>query len=133
LGISDAASSKAYGVVMDMGMTEGTATVVSFLSGEASIYLSSGGGWIGGGPRPTVNQTARKFVTAASESLGRMRQVFDTPLPKPDHVVFYVLTPEGIFSADSSEAELAGGHSALDTLYAAGQDVISAYRELEDK
>src|SRR4029077_5342794 len=34
-----------WGVIMDWGVTEGTATVVAFSDGNASVYLSSGGGF----------------------------------------------------------------------------------------
>src|ERR1044072_5497440 len=39
---------KIYGVIMDWDVGEGIATVVAFQSGDASVYLSSGGGVIGG-------------------------------------------------------------------------------------
>ena len=37
--------SQAWGVVMDWGVDNGTATIVAFSDGNASIYLSSGGGF----------------------------------------------------------------------------------------
>jgi hypothetical protein len=38
-----------YGVIMDWEMGGATATTVSYQTGDASLYLSSGGGVIGGG------------------------------------------------------------------------------------
>src|SRR5688500_6800465 len=38
-----------YAVVMDWNMGEGVATTVAYQTGDASMYLSSGGGIIGGG------------------------------------------------------------------------------------
>ena len=37
-----------WGIVMDGGVTKGTATVPALSDGTASVYLSSGGGFIGG-------------------------------------------------------------------------------------
>lgn len=42
-----------WAAVMDWGVTNGTATVVAISDGTASIYLSSGGGSIGGGQAMT--------------------------------------------------------------------------------
>jgi hypothetical protein len=133
LGISDIGPSQGYAALMDMGMQKGTATVVSFLNGEASIYLSTGGGMIGGGQQPTVNRAAKDFVRIASSGLSGMKHDSDMRLPEPGQVFFYVLTSEGVFSASASDAELASGSSALTPIYAAAQDVISAYRELKTR
>jgi hypothetical protein len=40
-----------WGVVMDWGVKNGTATIVAMSDGSASVYFSSGGGYIGGGGR----------------------------------------------------------------------------------
>jgi hypothetical protein len=118
---------------MDIAMAKGVATVVSFLNGEASIYLSTGGGMMGGGPQPSVNRAAKDFVATASLVVSEMKKTSDAPFPGLDQVVFYALTPSGIFSASASEGDLQVGHSAMSSLYAAGQMVITAYRQLPNK
>lgn len=49
---------KIYGVIMDWDLGEGTATLVAFLSGDASLYLSSGGGVIGGSGHDNVKSSS---------------------------------------------------------------------------
>lgn len=51
-----------YGVLMDWGIDNNTATIISYQTGDASMYLSSGGGTIGGVQHETVNIAARQFV-----------------------------------------------------------------------
>jgi hypothetical protein len=71
----------AYGVIMETGFPEGVVTVVSFATGEASYYLSSGGGVIGGGEHETIRNVARRFVDSAQTFLDRMSRAVDFPLP----------------------------------------------------
>jgi hypothetical protein len=46
-------------VIMDWGVTEGTATAVAFSDGTASVYLSSGGGFIGGASHESIRKPPR--------------------------------------------------------------------------
>lgn len=48
-----------WGVVMDWGVSEGSATVVALSDGHASIYLSSGGGYLGGSQSHESNSQRR--------------------------------------------------------------------------
>lgn len=60
-----------YGVVMDWEMGGATATTVSYQTGDASLYLSSGGGVIGGGQHQNVNSAAKQFVSLAQTFLDK--------------------------------------------------------------
>ena len=52
-----------WGVVMDWGLAEGTATVVAFSDGNASVYVNSGGGFIGGASHESIRKAAQRMVT----------------------------------------------------------------------
>ncbi len=52
-------SIKVYGIISDIDMDGETATIVTFLTGEASIYLSSGGGFIGAGQHESVQKVTK--------------------------------------------------------------------------
>ena len=73
---------KIYGVIMDWDLGEGTATLVAFLSGDASLYLSSGGGVIGGGGHENVKQAVNAFITKAEKYLTKTTRTETTPLPE---------------------------------------------------
>jgi hypothetical protein len=50
---------------MDGGVDNGTVTVVAFSDGTASVYLSIGGGFIGGKSHEAVRKAADQMVAAA--------------------------------------------------------------------
>ena len=54
-----------FGVLMEMGYENGSATVVALGEGSASIYLSTGGGSIGGGGHDPVRKAALAMVATA--------------------------------------------------------------------
>ena len=115
---------------MDWGVTSGTATVVAFSDGHASVYLSSGGGFIGGAEsHESVRNAAKKLVLAASEyNKSEFRRITSYPLPKRGVVSFYLLTDEGVFSENASEIDLSNGRHPLSKLGNAAQDVVTQYR-----
>jgi hypothetical protein len=124
----------AWGVVMDWGVANGTATVVAIADGTASIYLSSGGGSIGGGQlHESLRQSALRAVSAAAEVQPEMRPVASYPLPGAGEVVFYVLTDVDVFSAGASEKELSGHRHRLSKLGDAMQEIITQYRVIQAK
>ena len=47
-GLPPASPAEPYGVLMDWGVSSGTASVVAMADGTATIYFSSGGGYLAG-------------------------------------------------------------------------------------
>ena len=117
-----------WAAVMDLGMSNGTATIVAVADGSASIYLISGGGYIGGGQgHESIRKAARNMLFVARQAQPGMRATKDFPLPGNGRVTFYVVTDAGVFTAEAPEAELRSRHT-LTNLYAAGQEIITQYR-----
>jgi len=56
---------------MDWDLGDGIATFISFSTGDASMYLSSGGGLIGGGHHENVSVAAKTFVDKAQQYLDK--------------------------------------------------------------
>ena len=73
-----------FGVIMDWGIDTATATVVSYQTGDASMYLSSGGGVIGGGQHQNVSSAAKQFVNLAQTYLDKATQTETNSLPQKD-------------------------------------------------
>jgi hypothetical protein len=71
-----------FGVVVDCGMEAGVVTITSFVSGEASVYISSGGGFLGGVGRPQINAAAKRSVAAAQEVVEQATDGDDDTLPE---------------------------------------------------
>jgi hypothetical protein len=127
-----ARATEPWAVVMDWGVANGSATVVAIADGTASIYLSSGGGFIGGGQsHESIGQAAIRAVSIAAEFQPEMRHVTSYPLPASAEVCFYVLTDAGVFSASASEKELSAHRNRLYKLGDALQQVITQYRTIQ--
>lgn len=126
------ADDQVWGAVMDLPISQAIATVVAFSDGTASIYLSSGGGFVGGGQQPAVNKAAIEFVTTAQDAGASFAPAADFPLPGTGEVRFCIRRAAGVSTALASEEKLLTGRHALSALYAAGQNVISAYREIDN-
>lgn len=122
-------STTPYAVVMDLGFEEGTATIVSSIVGDGSMYTSGGGGILGGIDHETVRTASIKFVETAADFVDDMEMVTEYPLPGTDNVRFYLITPNGVFTAEETNADLlASGDHELSPLFRAGNDVITELR-----
>lgn len=123
------ADDQVWGVLMDLPLSEATATVVAFADGTASIYLSSGGGFIGGGQQTEIKRAAEAFVETARDAKECFTPAADCPLPASGQVRFYLRIGAQVATAMADEGQLESGRHRLSALFAAGQDVISSYRE----
>jgi deazaflavin-dependent oxidoreductase (nitroreductase family) len=122
-----------WGVLMETGYAEATATVVAFADGSASIYLSTGGGFLGGQGHETVRRAAIGMVQAAGPAQSHTTQTTAFPLPAPGQVVFYLRTDAGVFTGSATEQELGTRRHALSPLLFAGHEVITQYRLLHER
>jgi hypothetical protein len=123
---------KVYGVVMDWDVGRGTATLTSFTTGDASLYLSSGGGMLGGGQHQSVSNAAKSFVDKAQNYLDKTIKTETTPLPDKNCVRFYLLTNKGKFSAQEGLQNFENNSSSWLELFEEGNKVISALRLINE-
>jgi hypothetical protein len=119
---------RAIVAAMELGLAEGTATVMTVADGSVSLYLSSGGGVIGAGEHAAVEDVARRFRRLAAESRDLLARTEDFPLPTPGEVRFHVRLEDARLTAAAPEAALRTGRHPLAPLYAAGQDVLTEIR-----
>src|ERR1035437_2710044 len=109
-----------WGAIMDWGLDKGTATIVAFVNGAASVYLSSGGGFIGGEKHESIRQAAKKMVTTAVECQQHAQATDVFPLPEQGQVTFYFLTDSGILKGSASVNELSNRQGSFAKLGDAG-------------
>ncbi|HEX6495514.1 MAG TPA: hypothetical protein VF018_08530, partial [Acidobacteriaceae bacterium] len=70
LRLSYLANNSVQVVLMDWNVSNGTATVLAAADGTASVYLSSGGGFLGGGQKyPTIRDAALRAIHLATNLL----------------------------------------------------------------
>ncbi len=134
LGIKPMAGKNgAYGIVMDMGLSDGTATIVAYASGDASVYTSTGGALIGGGLYPVVQGAARGWVQSAQDHLNAFEATDSFPVPPDGQARFFILTDHGVFTADGAEDDLEADKSELSPLWHLGQQLLDRLRAIPTK
>jgi hypothetical protein len=122
-----------WGVLMETGIRDAAVTLVALGDGSASIYFSSGGGMLGGGPHPSVNAAARRFVEVCVRHVSELSPTTQFPLPDTGSVRFYVLTTDGVLEGGAREEVLLQGDHSLAEMFFAGHDVITRFREVTEQ
>jgi hypothetical protein len=128
LALSEIGKDEIYGVIMDWDLGTGIMTLVTYKTGDASMYLSSGGGVIGGGQHEKVNKAAIQFVTMAKEYSREAEKAIATPLPDRDCVRFYFLTITGIYFKQEQMANFENESSSLLKYFEEANKVITELR-----
>jgi hypothetical protein len=118
-----------HAVVMDWPAANGMTTVLAAADGTASIYLSSGGGFIGGSQgNPAIKAAALHAMRLAEYDHGGARSTVDTPLPTSSAVFFYFVYASGLLLNRVNEKTLRDGTSDMRPLGIAMQKIITEYR-----
>ena len=118
-------------VLMDIALTHRTATIVAYADGTASIYISNGGGFLGGGQKyASIREGAHKMLATAHQLQPKMQATKQFPLPEKGDVFFYLVTASEVYTARAPRSELDIRTHAFTELYAAGQEIITQYRLL---
>ena len=101
----DPNSNQPYGVIMDWNVGQATSTLVSFATGDASLYYSTGGGWLGGIAIEKVNSASVQFVTTADGFVDKLNTVTTFPMPPVGYVRFYIITPQGVYDSGNVDSD----------------------------
>ena len=109
-----------------------TATVVAASDGSASVYLSGGGGYIGGKGQEPIRLAAERAVEVARAVQLPSQPTTDFPVPETGGVFFYFLTDAGVFALRTSVQELNSPSHPLRKIGDAMQGVITQYRLWDD-
>ncbi|HEX3984998.1 MAG TPA: hypothetical protein VHX13_00200 [Acidobacteriaceae bacterium] len=116
-------------VLMDFHVDHGTATVVACANGSASLYLSSGGGFLGGSEHyPAIREAALHAVTLATTLQYHFEPTETSALPPLGDVTFYLTTGDGVRMAVASQARLRAAADPLAGLGGAMQKIVTEYR-----
>ncbi|MGA7830488.1 MAG: hypothetical protein WCA21_05975 [Terracidiphilus sp.] len=118
-----------HAILMDWDIGNGTVTVLAAADGTASIYLSSGGGFIGGSQKfPEIRDAALRAIQLAADLISQFKPTETTGLPGEGEIYFYLTTSAGVFRAVATEERLSDGSDPLADLGAIMQDIVSEYR-----
>jgi hypothetical protein len=127
--LNNLANDSVHSVLMDWDVGNGTATVLAAADGTASIYLTSGGGCLGGGQKyPEIRDAALGAVRLATELFSQFKTTETFDLPAAGDVFFYLTTTSSVRLAIAKEADLKTGQDPLFALGAFMQEIITQYR-----
>jgi hypothetical protein len=121
----------AYGILMETGYPEAVATLFALADGSTSLYFSSGGGTIGAGQHAKPAAAAIALVKRSGQDLSHPTKTSVFPLPQQGHTRFYVLTTDGVFTAEIPEIDLGENHHALSTLFHTAHALIYEISQIE--
>ena len=124
---------RVFGVVMDTGYAEGwSSTLVALADGATSLYLSHGGGIIGGGEHMQVAEATLRLLQTAESAFDRMAPLQDEDLPQPGDVIIRALAFEGPRATTAPEDDLGYGRHELSSVFHAAHAVITELRLIDE-
>jgi len=124
------AKAKVWGVMMEVTFPTSAITLVSVRDGTASLYTSTGGGMLGG---YAAQKEARRFVAEAEKHLASMKPTKSFPYPEVGRLKFYVLTRDGVYTAEADENEVQDSWHSLFPLFVAGNEVLTVLRTAHER
>jgi hypothetical protein len=133
LELSGLQENEVYGVVMDWDIGKGIVSLITYKTGDASMYLSSGGGIIGGGQHVNVNKASKQFVKFASNYIDKSVKADSTPIPDKNCVRFYFLTANGKYFAQEQMKNIENESSVWLDYFNEANNVISELRKTTEK
>ncbi len=117
---------------MDMGYSQGTATLVALADGTTSLYTSTGGGFVGGGFHQAVATATRSFLANLERHLPLLTPDPDAALPAEGRVIIRALTYTGRLAAEGPEDDLGHGRHPLSPVFHAAHRVITELRLIDE-
>ena len=121
-----------FGVLMETGYPEAVVMLVALADGTASFHFSTGGGIIGAGQHERPAVAARLLVAFAAHNLAHLVSTVEYPLPQPGNTRFYVLTSNGVLTADAPESEFGENRQVLSPLFFAAHELITEIRTSDE-
>jgi hypothetical protein len=116
-------------VLMEWHTPIGGATVLSAFDGAASVYMSDGSEFVGGGKSAgSIRDASLQAIEIAGRSLGVFQPATTTRLPEPGEVCFYIRSGAELLRAVATDKELRLGTAALTDLGDAMQNIYTQYR-----
>lgn len=122
-----------FGIVMDWNMGDVIVTVVSFKTGDASVYMSTGQAFIGGYAHEPVINAAKQFVIIGEKYLSKATKTDKTEPTNENKVNFYFLTKSSKYYIEDDFTNIENNTSDLLGLFEAGNKVITEYRLISDE
>jgi hypothetical protein len=135
LGLTADPNAPVHAVVMETGDSGSVATFACLGDGTVSLYLSTGGGVIGGGQHESVRSACFEMLSITNEYaqdfIAACERVSTFPLPGDGEVFFYLVTAVGVYQAQCKEDALTEQRDPFSSLFNNCHAVMTEVREIE--
>lgn len=126
-----------WGLLVDLGRPDGVATLLGLADGTTSLYVSAGGGIIGGGGHPRVAARTLELLRVTQRLLPELpaatgAEAPGVALPAAGRVTLHALTYGGVHSVEADENDLGHGRHPLSPVFHAAHDVITELRLIDE-
>jgi hypothetical protein len=122
---------RVWAALLDWGLRGASATIAVVADGTVSMYTSAGGGMIGAGQHQQVHMPAARFLKTVEAILDSLPAATVAPLPGEGEAAIVALTYDGM-RRGLVELKLLSAKDPFARGWVAGQDLITALRELQD-
>jgi hypothetical protein len=122
-----------WGLLMEMGFPNGSATLLAMADGTTSLYYSSGGGVIGGHGHEAVRRANAALLAETSRQVAHLRPTSTYPLPTVGTTSFYARTDSGVLAGSGADEDLGQGRHDLSPLFLAGHAVLTELRLISER
>jgi len=121
-----------WGVLFELGVPGGSASVVALKDGTTSLYTSGGYGIVGGGAHQHIVTATRNLISTVARKLDLFAPDDSTRAPEPEHMLVRALTHSGRRAAGAADADLVDGTHLLSDVFFAGHEVIAHLRTIDE-
>ena len=133
-GIAVVGQHQIWAVVMDQGgEPNGSFSVVALADGNASVYVSSGGGVIGGYAHENVRKAAIEFVSIVNSLSRNLTHVSVYPVPKVNVATFYAISDGGVSTFSGPIDALQIPTHRMNPAYYSAHVVMSELRKISER
>jgi hypothetical protein len=122
-----------WAFVLDFGVGDGFASLIIIADGTISLYLSSGGGYIGCGQYESVLKIGNELLKSTTNYLQEFKKTEDFKLPTGNHSKFYIFTKSGKFCSKEFNPDALVQGTKLYSLFDKANEVITEIRKTQEK
>lgn len=124
-----------WGILMETGLPEGKGvyTLVLLADGTTSLYLSQGGGILGGGGHEAIAKATKARVTEAEKYYKELPQTTSYPLPAVGNVRFFFLIYSGVRTVEVDQIELGENKHQLSPFFHGCHNVLTLLLKVEEQ
>ncbi len=121
-----------YGCIVDWCPGQNVVTIVSFQTGDVSMYLSSGQIYIGGSGHETIKSAGLELLKEASLNFDSTHITNNYSLPSKDNIKFYLVTNKGKYVSMENFENIKNENSIWSKSFNLANSIISNYRQINE-